>query len=278
MSDSPTRENADALAALVPDGAKVAVFKDGGVPMELARALVRKGARNLHVVTVPTSGIATDMLIGAGCVATVETSGVTLGEYGQAPCFGRAVKSGQVRVMDATCPAVYTGLQAGEKGVPFIPMRGLIGSDILANRPDWQVVDNPYADGEDRIVAIPAIRPDLALIHAPMADRDGNVWIGRQAELKIMAHAAAGSLVTVERIYDGNLLEDPQLAAGLIPALYVTAVAVAAQGAHPLRMVGEYEEDPEALLAYASAARTPEGFEAWLAQNALGVQAVIAAE
>ena len=115
--------------------------------------------------------------------------------------------------MDATCPAVYTGLQASEKGIPFIPMRGLIGSDVLANRPDWQVIDNPYAeDGSDPIVAIPAIRPDLALIHAPMADRDGNVWIGRQAELRIMAHASAGALVTVERIHDGNLLEDPQRA------------------------------------------------------------------
>src|SRR6185369_6633461 len=105
---------ADALVADIPDGALVAAMKDtSGAPMALARAL-----------------------IGAGCVATVEGGGVSLGEYGQAPCFVRAVKSGAVRPLDTTCPAVYAALQAGEKGIPFMPLRGLIGSDILTYRSD----------------------------------------------------------------------------------------------------------------------------------------------
>ena len=278
MNNQIVLPDMDALAARVSDGAKVAVFKDGAVPMELGRALVRKGVRDLHIVTVPTSGLLADMLIGAGCVATAETSGVTLGEYGQAPCFGRAVKSGSLKIMDATCPAVYTGLQAAEKGVPFIPMRGLIGSDILANRPDFKTIDNPYApEGDsDPIVAIPAIRPDISLIHAPMADSHGNVWIGRQAELKIMAHASGESLVTCERLYDGNLLEDPQLAPAVIPAMYVGGVAVAEQGGWPLGLIGEYDDDAEAVLAYVQAAATPEGFQDWLAETAFGAR--VAAE
>jgi glutaconate CoA-transferase subunit A len=272
MSNEILLPDVDSLAARVADGAKVAVFKDGAVPMDLGRALVRKGVRDLHIVTVPTSGLLADMLIGAGCVATVETSGVTLGEYGQAPCFGRAVKGSTIRIMDATCPAVYTGLQAAEKGVPFIPMRGLIGSDILANRADFKTIDNPY-ESDDPIVAIPAIRPDVSLIHAPMADSYGNVWIGRQAELKIMAHASAESLVTCERLYDGNLLEDPQLAPAVIPAMYVGGVAVAEKGGWPLGLIGEYDDDADAVLAYVQAAATPEGFQDWLAAAVHGRQA-----
>ena len=81
-------------------------------------------------------------------------------------------------------------LQASEKGVPFMPLRGLIGSDVLKHRDDWKVIDSPFGD-DDPIVLLPAIKPDVALIHAPMADRFGNVWIGRQRELATMAHAAA---------------------------------------------------------------------------------------
>ena len=272
MSNDILLTDVDALAARVPDGAKVAVFKDGAVPMELGRALVRRGVRDLHLVTVPTSGLLADMLIGAGCIATAETSGVTLGEFGLAPCFRRAVTSGSLELMDATCPAVYTGIQAAEKGVPFIPMRGLIGSDILANRPDFKVIDNPYQEG-DSIVAIPAIRPDISLLHVPLADSHGNVWIGRLAEMKIMAHASAESLVTCERLYDGNLLDDPALSAAVIPAMYVGGVAVAARGAWPLALVGEYEDDEDALRGYVQAAATPEGFQAWLDETVTGARA-----
>src|SRR5216683_2567355 len=85
-------------------------------------------------------------------------------EYG-----GVAVTAGSVRVMDATCPAIHAALQAAEKGVPFMPLRGLIGSDLINVRPDWRVINNPFAARGDPIVLLPAIRPDVALFHAPMA-------------------------------------------------------------------------------------------------------------
>jgi len=257
----------DALVADLADGAILAVMKDtSGAPMALARAIVRRGVRNLHLVNVPTGGLVADILIGAGCVATVEGGGVSLGEYGQAPCFVRAVKSGAVRPLDTTCPAVYAALQAGEKGIPFMPLRGLIGSDILTYRGDYRVIDNPVApaDVKDPVVLVPAIRPDLALIHAPLADREGNLWIGRDHELRIMAHAARRTVATVEAMFPGDLVADPLRAAGLVPALYVDAVAVAPRGALPRGMQGHYDEDAAAIAAYVSAAATPEGFRAWL--------------
>lgn len=252
------------LAALVEDGAMIALPADyGGVAMALTRPLIEAAPRGLHVVCVPTGGLQVDMLIGAGLVATLETSAITLGEAGTGPCFSRAVREGSIRLLDATCPAILSGLTAAQKGVPFLPIRGLIGTDVLLHRPDWKVIDNPFAAG-DPIVVIPAIRPDICLFHAPEADRDGNVWIGRRRELALMAYASRQTLVTVERIRDTSLLDDEVTAAGVLPALYVTAVAQARNGARPYGLWGAYPADAAEIARYAKAARTAEGFARYM--------------
>jgi glutaconate CoA-transferase subunit A len=254
----------DELAAAIPEGAKVAVPGNAyGVAIAATRALVRRGAGRLHVVCVPTSGLQADVLIGAGCVATIETSAVALGEHGIGPRFAQSVREGAVRVLDATCPAIHAGLLAGLKGVPFMPLRGVIGSDLLAHRTDWKVIDNPFAPG-DPILAVAAINPDVALFHAPCADRHGNVFIGRSRDLLRMAQASRETLVTVEEVVDGNLLLDRDRAAGVIPAVYVTRIAVAKRGAAPLGLPGHYDADEAALARYVQAAKTAEGFRAWL--------------
>jgi glutaconate CoA-transferase subunit A len=241
-----------------------------GVPMEATRALIRRGVRNLHLVALPTSTLQADLLIGAGAIATLETSAVSLGEFGPAPRFTDAILHGRIRMLDATCPALHAAFQAAEKGVPFMPLRGILGSDVLKYRPDWRVIDNPFADQSfaegDPIVLLPAIRPDVALIHAPMADRAGNVWIGRQRELATMAHAAAKTIVTVEKIHDGDLLADPVLAAGVLPGFYVERIAVAANGCWPLGLPDHYAADLAHLAEYAKLAATAEGFAKYLEQ------------
>lgn len=254
------------LVAVVPDGAKIAVVKDEcGVAMEATRALIRKGVKGLHVVTVPTSGLQTDLLVGAGAVGTVETSAITLGEFGAPPNFVRAVKAGSIVLKDATCPAVYAGLQAAEKGIPFMPMRGLIGSDIEGYRDEFKIISNPFAD-DDPIIALPAIQPDIALIHAPLADRHGNVWIGRERALLTMAHAAKGTLATVEEIIDGSLLDDEKLAPGCIPSLYVSGIAQAEKGCWPLGLPERYGVDGDHIALYCTMAKSEEGFGEYLEQ------------
>jgi len=254
----------NALAAAVPDGSRIAIPPDySGVALAASRALIARAARELRLVAVPQAGFQADLLIGAGCVASIETAGINLGEYGLAPRYTAAIEGGEVRIIDATCPAVHAGLQAAEKGIPFMPLRGILGSDLLRVRPDWRVIDNPYGE-RDPIVLIPAIRPDIALFHARWADADGNVWVGVRRELMTMAHAAARSCVTVEALYEGCLLDDPALAAGTIPALYVDTVCVAPGGMRPLPF-GDDAGDPAALAAYARAARTRAGFNDWLA-------------
>jgi glutaconate CoA-transferase subunit A len=236
--------------------------------MAATRALICRHVKKLHLVALPTSSLQADLLIGAGCVDTLETSAVSLGEFGPAPRFSAAITAGTITMKDATCPALHTALQAAEKGVPFMPLRGLIGSDVLKYRDDWKVIESPFG-GEpsgqsDPIVLLPAIKPDVALLHAPMADRHGNVWIGRQRELATMAHAAAKTVVTVEKIHDGNLLDDPVLAAGTLPGFYVESVAVAERGAWPLPLPDHYAADAGHLAEYARMAATPEGFDEYL--------------
>lgn len=252
------------FVARIHSGAKLAVAKtECGAAMAATRALIRRKVRKLHLVVVPTSGLQADLLIGAGCVENVEGSGITLGEYGQAPCFGRFVREGRLKLKDSTCPAVYAGLQAAEKGIPFMPLRGLIGSDLAAYRDDYRTLSNPFAE-DDPIVAIRAIQPDVALFHAPLADRYGNVWVGRHNPLMLLAHASKETLVTVEEVRDENLLDDPVYGPATIPSLYITAIARAERGAWPMGMAGRYEEDSEHFAEYIRLAASEDGFAAYL--------------
>src|SRR5689334_19596106 len=140
----------EALAAQIPDGAHVAIPPDYSfVAMAATRALIRRRARNLRLLGVPTSGLQADLLIGAGCVAEIETAGVALGEAGLAPRFSAAAKAGTLAIKDTTCPAIHAALQAAEKGIPFMPLRGILGSDIAARRSDWRRTGNPFAAKED---------------------------------------------------------------------------------------------------------------------------------
>jgi len=261
---------ADGLAALVPDGALLALPPDNSLPScALAHALVRRGARGLRLLGVPVSGYATDVLIGAGCVAQVQTSAASLGETGVAPRFAAAVQAGTLEVLDATCPAIHTMLQAAEKGVPYMPLRGLLGSDLLAHRQDWRVVQNPFSDAPDLIVLLPALQPDVAAFHAVMADAHGNVWVGRRRELATIAHASRQALVTVERVVSGSFLDDERLAPGTISGAYITGIAVAERGAWPIALLDEYPADTVHLAEYARAARTAKGFRAYLDRHVL---------
>ena len=267
----------DQLAALVPHGASITLNKgdEPDVPMALGKALIRRGVRGLHIITLPTaafpaSGMLVDLLIGAGCVASVETSGISLHELGAAPRFSAAVKAGTLRVLDATCPAVYAGLQAGAKGQPFAPLRGLIGSDVLRHRPDYKLIDNPMAPAgspPDPIVVVPAINADFALFHAAQADAEGNVWIGRDRDRLLSAHAANTVLVTVEQRVPGSFFDDEALAAGTIPAAYIDALAVVPGGCWPMGLDGR--SDLEAVRRYQQAARSDAGFADYLRREVL---------
>ncbi|HJO74221.1 MAG TPA: CoA-transferase [Rhodospirillales bacterium] len=268
-------EDLQSLAQRIPNGAMVALAPDySWVPMALVRELIRGGVKNLNLLAVPIGGMATDLLIGAGAVGSLEAAAVSLGEAGPAPRFTEAVETGALPMRDSTCPAIHTALQASEKGVPFMPLGGLIGSDLVENRPDWKVIDDPLGEGPGTgggpIVLLPALKPDVALFHSPKADTHGNVWIGRRRELMTMAHASKSSLVTVEAIEDRDFLSNEETAAGTLASLYVTAIAEAKNGAWPQGLTGHYDRDGDHIRAYAEAAKTEEGFRQYLEGDVLG--------
>jgi glutaconate CoA-transferase subunit A len=256
---------AAAIAAEIPDGAFVAMPPDYSLPaMEVVRCLIRKESRKLRLLGVPVLGMCADLLIGAGCVAEVETSAVSLGEAGMAPRFTEAVEQNILKVKDGTCPAIHAALQATEKGVPFMPLRGVLGSDLLKGREDWKVLDNPFSAEKDPILYVQAIAPDIALFHARWVDEAGNAWIGRRKELATIAHASRLTFVTFEEKKEGNMLEDELFAPGVISSVYISAAAPAQRGAWPLGAPGMYDIDDAHLALYAEAAKTREGFQRYL--------------
>lgn len=277
MIGSGTFTELDELISHVKDGDTLALPSGfdsdfSGVSMAAARALVRKEVRRLELVLVPAGSIQADMLIGAGCVATVQAGSVLLYEHGRANRFVEAQRSGAITVKESMCPAIHAGLIAAAKGLPFMPVRGILGSDILRHRAaagEWATIANPFAH-DDPIVAIAAIRPDVSLFHVPLADRHGNAWIGRRRELATLAHASRKTLITFERVYDGDLSQDELMAPGTLSAMYVTALSHQPNGAWPLHMGADYAEDAGHLREYAQASRTQEGFAQYLARHVHG--------
>ena len=147
LTSDPPVVSVTALADMISNGSKIALPPDySGCAMTAVAQLIQRPVRDLHIVAVPQGRFHVDQLIGAGCVARVEAAAVTLGEFGLAPRFTAALMAGEIEMWDATCPALQAGLQAAEKGIPFIPLRGIIGSDLLRVRPDWKVINNPLAD------------------------------------------------------------------------------------------------------------------------------------
>ena len=262
------------LVEPIVDGCFLAIPKDeSGVAMAATRALIRRGVKEIRLLCAPVCGLQADLLIGASCVASVECGAVTINEIGVGPRFRAAVQTGAIAVRDSPCPVIHAGLQAGEKGLPFVAIRGIIGSDLLVHRDDWRVIDNPLTEEEDPVLVVPAINPEVFLFHAAWGDRYGNVWIGNRRDLARTAHASRTTLVTVEAIHDGDLLADERMAAGTLSSTYISAVAVAPRGAWPLEMTRRYRTDMAHMREYARLARSDEGFARYLGMHVLDTSA-----
>lgn len=254
-------------AALVGNGARLAI--SGGLetaPMALVRELVRRNVRGLHLVCSGSVAMNADLLIGAGCVDTVELSHILIGEYGFAPRFRSAAEEGMIRILDHSCPGIAAALQAGALGIPFIPVHGFLGSDYMRVRPDFAVIANPFGGGEE-IALVPAIRPDIALFHGYEADTEGNVVTSVLQNNKLLAQAASRTIATVERIVPAGQLDRSKGA--FVPARYVACVVESPGGAYPAACPGYYEADREHVRHYVGAAGTKEGFQAYLEEYVL---------
>lgn len=147
-------------------------------------------------------------------------------------------------------------------GVPYVPVIGLVGTDLLKRRDDMIVAPDPFGSGKVSVVA-KAMRPDVAVFHVDKADRSGNVSCGYQVEAVLLAEASAHVVVTAEEIVD-RVTEENAIGGTFIPSILVDAVVHAPHGAHPGGMTGRYAPDKHAMREYVSASGDDASFAAYL--------------
>ena len=149
-------------------------------------------------------------------------------------------------------------------GVPYVPVIGLVGTDLLKRRDDMVLAPDPFGEGKVTVVA-KSMRPDVAVFHAHQADRQGNVSFGYPVEAVMLAEASAHVVVTAEEIVDRIREED---AVGtFMPSILVDAVVHAPFGARPGGLQGRYAPDAEAMREYVLASRDDASFAAYLEQH-----------
>ena len=250
-----------AATALVPDGASLAL---GGMtlyrrPVAFVYELLRRPQppHNLTLMSF-TSSYESDLLVGAGLVKRVRTCYFGFEAFGLAPMFTQAGNLGELEILEETEASLGFGLRAAIADVGFAPGRGWIGTDLLKLRPDVHTVIDPYS-GEE-LVAFPAIRPDVAVLHALECDRAGNAALGRNLGTdQELAMAARCVIITAEAVVDR--LERADVAAPL-----VTAVVEAPLGAWPTSCHPLYPMAGEEIMDYLEACGH-EDFEGYVARR-----------
>jgi glutaconate CoA-transferase, subunit A len=253
-TNADKRGGLEDLAGAVKDGHVVAV--GGGlssrVPMAILRALLRRNVRDLSVVG-SAHGIDIDLLCGAGAVSCTSESYVGFEQdFGIAPNYRRACEAGEVRIDDSCCYTVVQQLRAAVAGLPFMPMRSARGTSFPGLHPEYKTMTCPYT-GEE-LLLVPALTPDVAILHAQYGDAQGNLRIEGPPVLDpLFAKASRMVIASVEEIVPTERLVE--LGGITIPYFYVTAVAEVQMGAHPTACYPFYAYDRPHTAAYYAAAR-----------------------
>lgn len=249
----------DAVAEHVSDGDVVALqnMATQAAPMALVRELIRQQRRGLGLVCL-VGGIAVDWLSAAGVIDRFVGAAVSMEQFGLCNQYRKAVESGRVRVEELSETALNARLGAGARNLPFLPTRGMLGSDLIDINPNLVRFQDPF-DGET-LVACRALVPDVAFVHAHRADERGNVQIEptvRWPDLGIFPKAAKKVVVTVEEIVDSEVLRrNPDRT--VLPGFAVDAVVEVPYGAHPTSFFPNYGYDTRFHLDWVKVARDDE--------------------
>jgi len=262
----------DAIAQNVVDGISVAMgcALESLIPFAASHEIIRQRRKALTLIG-PISDIQFDQLIGAGCVSKIVASWVGNVAAGLGHNYRRAAEEGvpnPIEIEEHSNFTIGLGLQAAAAGLPFLPTRSIRGSDFAAGS-QFQMIACPFT-GES-LLAVRAIQPDVAIVHAQRADRHGNahVW-GNFGVTREAALAAKRVIVTCEEIVDHEMiLRDPNRT--LIPGFAVSSVVHAPLGAFPSPIQGYSRRDDEFYFEYHRATRSREGFIQWLEKYVYGV-------
>jgi glutaconate CoA-transferase subunit A len=280
----------EAIATLVPDGASVALGlqMEQMIPFSAGHELIRQNKRGLTLIG-PISDVLFDQLIGGGCAQRVIAAWIGNVMMGSAYNFRRAVEQDGLKVTNLTNFGVALAMQAGAMGVPFLPTCTALGSDTARDNPFFAELNSPFAgahqsavdfdsrgDGRsrppggaeprnpERLLAVRALTPDVAIVHLQRADRDGNAhcW-GNFGVMLEAVRAAKRVIVIAEEIVGPEVIaSDPNRT--VIPAFLVNAVVHCPYGAHPSPVQGYYKRDDAFFRQYHEQTKTREDSHAWL--------------
>jgi len=263
------RELSDAVAELVHDGDTIAL--EGFthlIPFAAGHEIIRQQRRNLTLIRM-TPDLLYDQMIGCGCARKLVFSWGGNPGVGSLHRFRDAVENAwphPIEIEEHSHAAMANAYAAGAAGMPCAFFRGYQGVDLPSVNPNIRFVACPFTG--ETLACVPAHRPDVAIIHAQKADREGNVLIeGIVGVQKEAVLAAKRSLVTVEEIVDDLELRSPN--AVVLPSWVITAIALAPGGARPSYAHGYYSRDNSFYVAWDEIAKDRARFEAWMKQNVL---------
>lgn len=263
----------DAVAQLIRDGDSVVIGAclEQLIPFAVVYELIRQGRRDLDCVA-PISDAAADMLIGAGCCNRVTGAWVGNVSGGLGHNYRRAAEQGvpgRVATNEYSNFSLGMALLAGAYGMPYVPVRSLLGSDIVAANPAFKPAEDPFSGAP--VVLVPPLRPDVAVLPVQRADRFGNAHLwGNTGVAQEAALASERVIVLAEEIVAPEVIaSDPGRV--LFPGFRVAAVVHAPAGVHPSPMAGVWKRDNAFFQDYHRRSRDRAGFLAWLDEWVLGV-------
>jgi glutaconate CoA-transferase subunit A len=264
----------EAIFSLVNDGDRVVMGAglEHNIPFAATYEIIRQGKRDLDIIA-PISDATTDMLIGAGCVGAVTGAWVGNVSGGLGHNHRRAVEHDDprsIRLNDHSNFSLGMALMAAAYGMPYVPIRSLLGSDIVRSNANFKRAENPFQAGEP-VILVPPEKPDVAILPVQRADALGNAhhW-GSTGLMQEAALAADRVIVLADEIVPSDvILSDPSRI--LFPAFRVSAVCETPAGGHPSPMIGRWRRDNEFFADYHRRSRDRDGFLDWLREWVLDI-------
>lgn len=256
-----------AIQQAVNDGASVYL---GGfthlIPFASGHEIIRQRRENLDLIRA-TPDLIYDRMIAAGCARKVTFSYAGNPGVGSLHAFRRAVEEDiptAIEIEEYSHFGMVSRLAAGAQGLPFVPLRTFVGSDLPEHNSSIKVVANPYEDGPEKIAVVPPLTPDVAVVRAQRADEHGNAHLwGILGEMVEAAFAAETVVLSVEELVDEAVIRsDPNRT--VIPGTVVDYVVEKPYGSHPSYAQGYYNRDNEAYLQWDEVSRTHESLQEWL--------------